>query len=96
MAVLDRDAVVDRWRRAEAKIYPSVMLNTSLYQDYIAGAQFAPAAIVRLAVHHDGPLFEEPLNLAAGLHKIGQFQKLAERDVFRMHLYRPQVFRILL
>ena len=35
MLVLDRDAVVDTWRRAEARVYPSVMVNAALYQDYI-------------------------------------------------------------
>jgi hypothetical protein len=35
MLVLDRDAAVDHWRRAEARIYPSVMVNADLYQQYI-------------------------------------------------------------
>ena len=35
MLVLDRDAAVDAWRRAEARIYPSVMVNAELYQQYI-------------------------------------------------------------
>ena len=35
MLVLDRDAAVDHWRRAEARIYPSVMVNAELYQQYI-------------------------------------------------------------
>jgi hypothetical protein len=35
MLVLDRDAVIDAWRRAEARVYPSVMVNAALYQDYI-------------------------------------------------------------
>jgi hypothetical protein len=35
MLVLDRDAAVDQWRRAEARIYPSVMVNAELYQQYI-------------------------------------------------------------
>jgi hypothetical protein len=30
-----RDAAVDAWRRAEARRYPSVMLNATLYQQYI-------------------------------------------------------------
>jgi hypothetical protein len=34
--VLDRDAAVAAWRRAEGQIYPSVMLNASLYQEYVA------------------------------------------------------------
>jgi hypothetical protein len=35
MLVLDRDAAVDAWRRAEGRIYPSVMINAELYQQYI-------------------------------------------------------------
>jgi hypothetical protein len=33
--VLDREAAIAAWRRAEARIYPSVMLNADLYQQYI-------------------------------------------------------------
>jgi hypothetical protein len=35
MPVLDREAATAAWRRAEARIYPSVMLNADLYQQYI-------------------------------------------------------------
>jgi hypothetical protein len=35
MLVLDREAAVDAWRRAEARIYQSVMVNAELYQQYI-------------------------------------------------------------
>src|SRR5688500_7546236 len=35
MLVLDRDAAVDAWRRAEGRVYPSVMINADLYQQYI-------------------------------------------------------------
>jgi hypothetical protein len=35
MLVLDREAAVAAWRRAEARVYPSVMVNASLYQQYI-------------------------------------------------------------
>jgi hypothetical protein len=35
MPVLDREAAVDAWRRAEGRIYPSVMINADLYQQYI-------------------------------------------------------------
>ncbi|MBV9918547.1 MAG: hypothetical protein JO153_18760 [Solirubrobacterales bacterium] len=31
----DRDAAVDAWRHAESVVYPSVMLNADLYQQYI-------------------------------------------------------------
>jgi hypothetical protein len=35
MLVLDRGAAIDAWRRAEARIYPSVMVNATLYEEYI-------------------------------------------------------------
>jgi hypothetical protein len=35
MLVLDREAAIAAWRRAEARIYPSVMVNAELYQQYI-------------------------------------------------------------
>ncbi len=35
MLVLDRDAAIEAWRRAEARVYPSVMVNATLYQEYI-------------------------------------------------------------
>src|SRR5262245_63196764 len=35
MQVLDREAAIAAWRRAEARIYPSVMVNATLYQQYI-------------------------------------------------------------
>jgi hypothetical protein len=35
MLVLDREAAIAAWRRAEARIYPSVMLNADLYRQYI-------------------------------------------------------------
>jgi|Tabmets5t2r1_1033131.scaffolds.fasta_scaffold02909_4 hypothetical protein len=31
----ERDAAVAAWRRAEAQVYPSVMVNATLYQQYI-------------------------------------------------------------
>jgi hypothetical protein len=31
----DRDAAIAAWRRAEAKVYPSVMVSATLYQQYI-------------------------------------------------------------
>lgn len=36
MLVLDRDAAVAAWRRAEGRIYPSVMINATLYEEYVA------------------------------------------------------------
>jgi hypothetical protein len=35
MLALDREAAIAAWRRAESRIYPSVMLNADLYQQYI-------------------------------------------------------------
>jgi hypothetical protein len=33
--VLDREAAIAAWRAAEARVYPSVMVNAELYQEYI-------------------------------------------------------------
>ncbi len=35
MPVLDREDAIAAWRRAEARVYPSVMVNAELYQQYI-------------------------------------------------------------
>jgi hypothetical protein len=35
MQVLDREDAIAAWRRAEARVYPSVMVNAELYQQYI-------------------------------------------------------------
>jgi hypothetical protein len=35
MVVLDRDEAVAAWRRAEAAVYPSVMVNAALYEQYV-------------------------------------------------------------
>ena len=35
MLVLDREEAIAAWRRAEARVYPSVMVNAELYQQYI-------------------------------------------------------------
>src|ERR1044071_8009167 len=35
MLVLDREAAIAAWRKAEARVYPSVMVNVDLYRDYI-------------------------------------------------------------
>jgi hypothetical protein len=35
----DRDGAVAAWRRAEGRIYPSVMMNAALYQEYVAVVQ---------------------------------------------------------
>jgi hypothetical protein len=33
--VLDREEAVSAWRRAEASVYPSVMVNAALYEQYL-------------------------------------------------------------
>jgi hypothetical protein len=33
--VLDRDAAIAAWRKAEGRIYPTVMVNATLYQEYV-------------------------------------------------------------
>jgi hypothetical protein len=35
MLVLDREAAIAAWRKAEARVYPSVMVNVDLYRDYV-------------------------------------------------------------
>jgi hypothetical protein len=35
VVVVDREAAVAAWRKAEGRIYPSVTLNATLYQEYI-------------------------------------------------------------
>ena len=35
MPVLDREAAIAAWRRAEGRIYPTVMVNATLYQEYV-------------------------------------------------------------
>src|SRR5262249_9735856 len=37
--VLDREAAIAAWPRAEARVYPSVMVNADLYQQYIGVVQ---------------------------------------------------------
>lgn len=37
--MLDRDGAVAAWRRAEGRIYPSVMMNATLYEEYVAVVQ---------------------------------------------------------
>ena len=33
--MVDREAAIAAWRRAEGRIYPSVMINATLYQEYV-------------------------------------------------------------
>jgi hypothetical protein len=53
MPVLDRDAVIDAWRRAEAKIYPSVMVNATLYQEYIGVVRAVAAELSDVRTEED-------------------------------------------
>lgn len=48
-----RDAAVDAWRRAEARIYPSVMLNATLYQQYIGVVRAAVEELRDVHTEHD-------------------------------------------
>ena len=36
MITAGRDETIAAWRRAEAKVYPAVMVNESLYRQYVA------------------------------------------------------------
>jgi hypothetical protein len=51
--VLDREAAVSAWRRAEARIYPSVMVNADLYQQYIGVVQAVAAELSTARTERD-------------------------------------------
>jgi hypothetical protein len=51
--VLDREAAVAAWRRAEARIYPSVMVNADLYQQYIGVVQAVAAELSAARTERD-------------------------------------------
>jgi hypothetical protein len=53
MLVLDRDAAVEAWRRAEARIYPSVMVNAELYQQYIGVVRAVADELVDVRTEED-------------------------------------------
>jgi len=53
----DPAAVIATWRRAEAQIYPSVMTNVTLYQQYIG--------VVRAVVEELGDVHTEDELLSA-------------------------------
>jgi hypothetical protein len=38
-AVLDRAQAIAEWRRAEARVYPSVMVNEALYRQYVTAVR---------------------------------------------------------
>jgi hypothetical protein len=37
--VVDREQAIAAWRRAEARVYPSVMVNAALYEQYVAAVR---------------------------------------------------------
>jgi hypothetical protein len=51
--VLDREAAIDAWRRAEARIYPSVMVNATLYQEYIGVVRAVAAELADVQTEAD-------------------------------------------
>ena len=53
MLALDREAAIAAWRKAEARVYPSVMVNVELYRDYI-GAVRAVAELLGDVHTEDG------------------------------------------
>lgn len=53
MLVLDRDAAVDQWRKAEARIYPSVMVNAELYQQYIGVVRAVASELLDVKTEDD-------------------------------------------
>ena len=53
MLVLDRDAAVEQWRRAEARIYPSVMVNAELYQQYIGVVRAVASELLDVKTEDD-------------------------------------------
>ena len=53
MLMLDRDAAVDQWRRAEARIYPSVMVNAELYQQYIGVVRAVASELLDVKTEDD-------------------------------------------
>ena len=53
MLALDREAAIAAWRKAEARVYPTVMVNVELYRDYI-GAVRAVAELLGDVHTEDG------------------------------------------
>jgi hypothetical protein len=53
MLVLDREAAVAAWRRAEAQIYPSVMVNAELYQQYIGVVRAVASELLDVKTEDD-------------------------------------------
>jgi hypothetical protein len=57
VVTVDADETIATWRRAEARIYPSVMVNATLYQQYIG--------VVRAVIEELGDVHTEADLLAA-------------------------------
>jgi hypothetical protein len=50
---LDRSAAVAAWRRAEGRVYPSVMVNADLYQQYIGVVHAVADALSSVTTEDD-------------------------------------------
>jgi hypothetical protein len=50
---LDRSAAIAAWRRAEGRVYPSVMVNADLYQQYIGVVHAVAQALGPVATEDD-------------------------------------------
>jgi hypothetical protein len=57
VVTVDTERVIAQWRRAEARVYPSVMVNATLYQQYIG--------VVRAVIEELGDVHTEADLLAA-------------------------------
>jgi hypothetical protein len=52
-AAAEREAAIAAWRRAEARVYPSVMVNATLYQQYIGVIRALADELVHLRTEDD-------------------------------------------
>jgi hypothetical protein len=95
MPVLDREDAIAAWRRAEARIYPSVMVNAELYQQYI-GVVRAVAEELRdvrdeddlvLAWHERGDLVRAVVSRSAP-PMLALMDQTAIRDAAFCHRHR--------
>ena len=53
MQVLDREDAIAAWRRAEARVYPSVMVNAELYQQYIGVVRAVASELLDVRTEDD-------------------------------------------
>ena len=53
LPTLDRSAAIAAWRRAEGRIYPSVMVNADLYQQYIGVVRAVAESLHAVATEDD-------------------------------------------